>query len=373
MGKEERRERAGDSLSPIGYSLFPCEKNWEVKKEKMKKVISVGMIGIIVSAMLLASLPATSAQLHGDANGDGVVDILDLTFTARIICGLEKDTDLADANCDGATNVLDMARIGLIILKKAPAGKLTLICTTTLLGNFAEEIGGDRIDVTSIVPAGMCPGHYDVKPSAILAVSKALLVFRHGFEGYFSWFDDMIEASGNKGVRIVDFSGEWNIPPLAVEKVKKISKELCEIDPCNATYFSGNENNICESINETARQIKDEADQLNAGDVKVICMEWQEGFVNWTGFNIVATYPPPERLSVADIIELTNKGREENVTLVIDNLQSGTDFGAGLASDVGATQVILTNFPGAIPGTETYSKMIEYNARQLFDAIPKAA
>ncbi len=339
----------------------------------MRKGASFGIIAVMVSAMLLASLTVTDAQLHGDANGDGIIDVLDLTFTARIICELEEPTPLADANCDGEVDVFDMGRIGLIILKKAPTGKLILVCTTTLLGNFAEEIGGDRIDVTSIVPAGMCPGHYDVTPSAILAVSKALLIFRHGFEGYFSWFYDLIEASGNKGVRIVDFRGEWNIPPLAVEKVKLISKELCEIDPCNATYFRENENNICESINETARQIKNEADQLNVGDVKVICMEWQQGFVNWTGFNIVATYPPPERLSVADIIELTNTGIEENVTLVIDNLQSGTDFGAGLASDVNATQVILTNFPGAVPGTETYPEMIEYNARQLFDALPEAS
>ena len=54
---------------------------------------------------------------------------------------------------------------------------------------------------------------------------------------------------------------------------------------------------------------------------------------------------------------------------MIDNYQSGTDFGLGLAADVGATQVVITNFPGAINGTETYTKMIEYNARQLFDAL----
>ena len=335
----------------------------------MKKVIYVGIMGLLVSAMFLASLPATSAQLYGDANGDGVVDILDLTFTARIILWLEEPTELADANCDGEIDVGDMTRIGLIILKKAPAGKLTVVCTTTVLGDFAEEIGGDRIDVTSIVPAGICPGHYDVTPSAILAVSKAFLVFRHGFEQYFPWFDSMLEASGNEGVEIVDFSSEWNVPALAVENIERMSDELCDVDPCNAAYFRDNEMDLCDTINETAQEIQDEADLLNVGDVKVICMEWQECFVNWTGFNIVATYGPQEGLSLADADILINTGKNENVTLVIDNLQSGTEFGAGLASDVNATQVILTNFPGAIPGTETYAQMIEYNARQLFDAL----
>ncbi len=93
----------------------------------MKKVISIGMIGVIVSAMLLAAIPVTSAKLWGDANGDDHIDILDLTFTARIICELEEPTALADANRDGEVDVFDMGQIGLIILGKAPfpGGKLT--------------------------------------------------------------------------------------------------------------------------------------------------------------------------------------------------------------------------------------------------------
>ena len=62
MGKEERRERAGDSLSPIGYSLFPCEKNWEVKKEKMKKqMILIVLASAIVMAM--AGIGVASAEV----------------------------------------------------------------------------------------------------------------------------------------------------------------------------------------------------------------------------------------------------------------------------------------------------------------------
>jgi hypothetical protein len=57
------------------------------------------------------------------------------------------------------------------------------------------------------------------------------------------------------------------------------------------------------------------------------------------------------------------------VVAVVDNLQSGTDFGARVASETGVSHVIFTNFPGAIPGTDTYLEMISYNTDQLIKGI----
>jgi hypothetical protein len=55
--------------------------------------------------------------------------------------------------------------------------------------------------------------------------------------------------------------------------------------------------------------------------------------------------------------------------LIIDNLQSGTKFGESLANELGIVHVVLTNFPGAIPGTESLPSMLKYNAERLFDAV----
>jgi hypothetical protein len=58
----------------------------------------------------------------------------------------------------------------------------------------------------------------------------------------------------------------------------------------------------------------------------------------------------------------------EEVGLVVDNLQIDVEFGAGIASQVGAEHLVLTNFPGAIPNTENLPKMLRYNAEQLFNS-----
>jgi hypothetical protein len=51
----------------------------------------------------------------GDANGDGTIDVLDITRVERAIADLDPDTSGSDANQDGMINVLDITRIERII------------------------------------------------------------------------------------------------------------------------------------------------------------------------------------------------------------------------------------------------------------------
>jgi len=244
--------------------------------------------------------------------------------------------------------------------------KITVVCTTTLLGGFVKKIGKDRIKVTAIIPQGMCPAHYDIKPSDVQAISRASLVFSHGME---SWLKNLIRASRNDTLKTIKIKGEWDSPDLVIKQLELIKEALCEANPSDEDYFEKNRVSFINSINKTAKRIKNQAKELNLGQVKVLCIKWQEDFSCWLGLDIIATYPPPERISLKQVLELTKKGEENSVALIIDNLQSGTDFGAKLASQIGATQVVLTNFPGTVPEVKDYVEMIEYNARQIFNGI----
>jgi iron complex transport system substrate-binding protein len=108
----------------------------EDDKKKMKKAISLGIIGIIVSAMLLASMafPALAnessantprAFVYGDANEDATVDMRDVTYIKLVIFRKKPETKLADANYDGKISMLDVGQAKLIVLGKEK--ELTLL------------------------------------------------------------------------------------------------------------------------------------------------------------------------------------------------------------------------------------------------------
>ncbi|MEA1908272.1 MAG: ABC transporter substrate-binding protein, partial [Euryarchaeota archaeon] len=95
----------------------------------MMREIRFGMIGIIVSAMLLASIPFVSATLYGDANEDTRINMQDVTKVERMILGYDSETTSADANQDGDINMQDVTSIELIILERVlfPGGNLDVV------------------------------------------------------------------------------------------------------------------------------------------------------------------------------------------------------------------------------------------------------
>ena len=95
---------------------------------KIRKGAAFGIIAVMVSAMLLAAMPTVSAseELYGDANGDGKIDMRDVTYVGLIILGKKPANELADANQDGRINVLDITYIELIILGKVQKYPLRL-------------------------------------------------------------------------------------------------------------------------------------------------------------------------------------------------------------------------------------------------------
>ncbi len=237
-----------------------------------------------------------------------------------------------------------------------------VVCTTSVLSSFVEAIAGDLVNVTTLVQPGVCPGHFDIKPSDVSAVSMASLVLYHGFE---PWLQNLITASGNDDVNVVTVSGPWNTPAFGLSYAKRVADALMATFPeWNAT-FAENNATLTDNIQSTAEDILDEIAPLSPENYNVTCMEWQVAFVKWLGFNIAVSYPSEESLSTADTLRITEASRGNSCALVIDNLQSGSEFGAQLAQEIGAVHVVLSNFPDAVPGTHDYCSLLTYNAEQM--------
>ena len=240
--------------------------------------------------------------------------------------------------------------------------KPLVIATTSVLGSIVKDLAGDKVIVNVIANPAVCPAHYDIKPSDILAFREAKLIFYHGFE---PWIKQLKEASGSTAP-LIKVSGPWNTPDNLKKLYEQIAKAL--ISELGLDVKS-KLNKVLKAIDETAKKMKTIAEKYGFSDVKVVVMRWQKPFISWLGFKVVADYPPPERLSAKDIAELEKKGKEDSAKLVIDNLQSGIWFGEELARRIGAVHVVLTNFPGTGEGLNNVTRVMEYNVAQLVKAV----
>ena len=90
--------------------------------------IRFGITVLIISVILLVSMPSVNAELFGDANGDKQINTLDVTTIERMILANDKESPLADANQDGSINIEDMIYTESIILDRVgfPGGHMNI-------------------------------------------------------------------------------------------------------------------------------------------------------------------------------------------------------------------------------------------------------
>ena len=242
---------------------------------------------------------------------------------------------------------------------------------SSYITNIIQDLSDGGVKTRTIIPPGVCPGHYDVKPSEIKALANSKALFIHNYQQTYQNIAGAVEAAQNLDliITVLNVTGNWMVPAVQAEGVDKIAQALGEIYPENAAYYQGNATERAQTILTYGEDVKSRLQDAGVDGVKVICAAMQEGFVRWVGFNVVATYGRPEELSPADVQQLITEAIEAGVVLVIDNLQSGsTTLGASLGQDIEAIPVTISNFPGGLENTETWEKAIDENVDLLLEA-----
>ena len=263
--------------------------------------------------------------------------------------------------------------LGAVLALSQHAQPSTDIMTgSSFITNVVQDLAHGKLKTRNIIPPGVCPGDYDVKPGDIqaLADSKALLI--HNYQQNYGNIAGAVEAADNADlvITVLNVTGNWMVPAVQAEGVGKIAEALGEIYPENAAYYQGNATERIQAILAYGEQVRNRLLGAGVQGVKVICAAMQEGFVRWVGLNVVATYGRPEELSPGDVQRLITQAEDAGVALVIDNLQSGsTTLGAALQQDIEAVPVTLSNFPGGLENTETWEKAIDRNVDLLLDTL----
>ena len=137
----------------------------------------------------------------------------------------------------------------------ATGTQVPVVVSIAPLADFVQQVGGDRVDVTTLVPAGTSPHTYVLSPAQAVAVSDARVLVLNGI-GLEYWADKVISAANNPSLVVVVasqgipvLSGDadepggnphvWLNPMYAVQQVEHIRDGLIQADPAGrATYES---------------------------------------------------------------------------------------------------------------------------------------
>jgi ABC-type Zn uptake system ZnuABC Zn-binding protein ZnuA len=303
---------------------------------------------------------------------------------------------------------LRLSRLALIILigyglvvapqlfASSPTEPVKVVVTIPVLKDLVEQVGGPHVKVTSLLSGYENEHTYSPKPSDLVAVRKARLLFEVGI-GLEVWVSSLVKNAGSPSLRVITTSkgiallrdrpdhvgashpgGDdergnphvWLDPENAMTMMRHITEALIQVDPAHAAEYRTNQASYLRKLDQLRGELSNRLTGL--ADRRFITHHpaWPY-FARRFGFEIVGTIQPQSgsEPSALQIHGLIAKIKKDRVKVVVSEIQLSQKIPELLAKETGARVVVLTTLTGGLPHTDTYLDMLRYNVLQLANAL----
>ncbi|MEC4891213.1 MAG: metal ABC transporter substrate-binding protein [Nitrospira sp.] len=299
--------------------------------------------------------------------------------------------------------ILAMALCSLLSVasqaQASSAAPLNVVVTIPVLKDLTEQIGGRQVRVTSLLSGYENEHTYSPKPSDLIAVRKATVLFEVGL-GLEVWVSSLVKNAGSPsllvvttstGIAIIRDHSEpngspaghhhegggnphvWMDPQSVLTMLHHITETLCKLDPAHATEFRQNHTAYAQKLEALQKELADRVNRLPDRRFVAHHPAWPY-LARRFGFDIAATIQTQSGTepSALQLQSLISKIKHDRIKVIASEIQLSQRIPDLLAREGAARVVILTTLPGGLPGTETYLDMLRYNVLQLVNALEAA-
>jgi zinc/manganese transport system substrate-binding protein len=265
--------------------------------------------------------------------------------------------------------------------------RLHVVASFSILGDFVKNVGGDRVDVTTLVGPDGDVHVYAPAPADARKIADAGLLVINGL-GLEGWLPRLLQASGGKAPILIATNGiaplklgsdadphAWQSVANAKKYVTNIRDALAAANPADAEVFRKQADTYLAKLDALDREVRDAIKQIPESRRKVISTHDAFGyFAAAYGIQFIAplgvsTESEASARDIAGIIAQIKTAKIPAVFLerISDprlmrriSAESGARIGGTLYSDS------LTDEKGDAP---TYIDMVRHNIKALTSAL----
>ena len=247
---------------------------------------------------------------------------------------------------------------------------VSAIATTPHVADLTRNVGGGRVDVRVLVPAGADPHGYEPRPSDARAIAGADLIVRSGGE-VDEWLDDLLASAGGETVeltlidkvRVVDGDPHWwKDPRNAVRAVAAIGDVLSRADPAGREQYERNAARYSRRLRELDRSIAACLARVPAERRKLVTPHDSYGyFATRYGIEVVGALIPSRSTqaqpSAKDTVELAERIEREGALAIFPETASSSRLERAVAREAGVrlgTRLLGDSLGPAGSAGETY-------------------
>lgn len=246
---------------------------------------------------------------------------------------------------------------------------------------FVKEVGGDKVNITTMIPSGQSPENYAPTTDIMEQLSNSSLYFSIGVPTENA---NILPKIGdfNKEIKIVSMADEvskvyserkfesgerdphiWLSPKRAKVMVETIAKELSAVDPNNADYYKTNSENYIKKLNKLDEDIKSSLSLLKAKDF--ICYHPAFGyFTDDYGLKMTALENEGKEATIEDFKNTIDFAKEKGIKAIFYQAEIDSKQAKSFATEInGKAEMVQPLAPDYIDNlgkmAETFKQVME--------------
>jgi zinc/manganese transport system substrate-binding protein len=278
--------------------------------------------------------------------------------------------------------------------------KLNVVATLPDFGSLAREIGGDKVEVTVLAKPTEDPHFVDARPSFVVGLRTADALIEGGAELEIGWLPPLLQNARNpklevgkpgrvqasQGIRLMNVptnvtraAGDVHAlgnphfmtdPIIAKTVAQHIAQSFAAVDAPNAASYDANYKKFEATINAKLQEWGAAMLPFKGQSVVAYHDSWVY-FAHRFGLNIEIFLEPKPGIppSPSHLAEVIEKMKAQKIKAIIVEPFHDRKIAEKVASSTGAKVVDFAQYPGALPNTDTYVKLIDALVARLSAAM----
>lgn len=249
--------------------------------------------------------------------------------------------------------------------REEPTGEKPVVVVTILpQAEFVKKVGGDRVDVTVMVPPGANVHIYEPTPSQMTVLAKAAMYAKvgSGIEFELTWMEklravnkEMLVVDSSAGVPLQEVTGEvdsseidphiWMSPGNVAVMVQNIYEGLVIIDAANKAYYAQNRDAYLQELGRLDQEIRDSLSGVP--DRTFMVYHPSLGyFAREYGLTMLSIENEGKEPTAAGMARVIAQAKESNITVIFAEPQFNPQSAKVIADAIGGRVVFIDSLAG---------------------------
>jgi ABC-type Zn uptake system ZnuABC Zn-binding protein ZnuA len=274
----------------------------------------------------------------------------------------------------------------------SPGEKINVITTLPLFADFTREVGGDRVEVTSLIPAGVNPNSWQAGPGDSERVAEADIAFANGHD-FEPAAMNLLQANLRPGIPLVQIAaddealervgaeifhssvGQGHQPVLwmSIQNGKAYAQfirvQLTELDPDGEADYLRNAESYAERVDETERYAFHVLDSIPPENKKLISTDNSlEYFGSYYAVELTAQLSlyPGQELTSEDVARITQTIKQRDALAVFVQPYASPENEMLRRAGEEAEVAVCTLYSDSLDDkVSTYIDLIRFDADEL--------